>query len=129
MFGGLHSGWIVRWVLALSMIAVSQSYAKDKCTVSFDDASLEMGDMTSVLTFGFTYSKCKNQVVSTEGDYTLETYGGFSIGYEVVINGGTLITDNKKNQTKTLTITPDAYPVIQRAGDYSDNLTLVISAP
>ncbi len=119
--------WVLLFITLISKTAIS----KPKCTVNFDDNSINLGDMTSSTVFGFTYSKCKNYSISFTSDNTLslQSDSSHTIMYTITINGNSVIRKNKKNITQTATITPDVYPSTQRAGTYVDDIIIVISAP
>ncbi len=101
----------------------------DEYAVEFNHDPLDLDDLTSASTHGFVVrcwknGKLKNNcnenhyVLTLEHNHILSRHGS-----DHYINYNTSIDKSHS----TISITPDAFPSTQRAGQYTGNITLIIS--
>tara|TARA_B110000495_G_scaffold134255_1_gene117479 strand:+ start:70 stop:495 length:426 start_codon:yes stop_codon:yes gene_type:complete len=111
--------------------------------VELDAANLDLGSMNTSSSIGFSVqcfvggnarniqNQCGNFLLnlSSLNDYKLShnIYPGHSINYNsTIITPGTL-SSNQKAYTSQILVVPASFPVSQRAGTYTDSLTLTVS--
>ena len=103
---------------ATESVSLTGNIAK-AVAVSFNNATLDLGDMTSASVANFTVVANTDYTVSAPANGTLNNAdSGTSLAFSTSVS--------KANST--LTITPDAVSATQAAGNYTANVTLTVAA-
>jgi hypothetical protein len=88
-------------------------------SVSFDSATLDLGDMTNTSTANFTVVANTDYTVSAPSVGTLvNADNGAQLGFSIAVS----------KENSTMSITPDEISATQAAGDYQASVTLTVSA-
>ena len=113
--------------------------------VELDAATLDLGGMSTSSSIGFSVqcfvgassvpkkiqNNCGNFLLnlSSLNDYELihDSYLGYSINYNATIITPGILSSNQKTYTSQILVVPASFPVSQRAGTYTDSLTLTVS--
>lgn len=111
--------------------------------VELDAVNLDLGSMNTSSSIGFSVQcfvggkgkniqdQCGNFLLNlsslNDSKLTHNIYPGYSINYNsTIVTPGTL-SGNQKVYTSQILFVPASFPVSQRAGTYTDSLTLTVS--